>query len=645
MREQCCRRHDFSHGLFCESRTRPRSDISVLVRGQPDRNPYTTDRRRVEAFLLVLNWFCSRFSNACAQLLPSVPSPDLQNSGTSHFASEHTPAPGWQLVIQRKIRTMDYQQFDNSQQASSTTGYHPARRSTTTTTTTGLRRHSTSQLAASDVLLHHQQHHHHDHNNNSSNNDVAAMRQQWASRRSMFRKSVLERVFDLDRNGDAPDSSTKHSWLYMTLHPRSRRPQAQTYRRVSTSVILVDLLAFILSTDASLFVPHKIVFRCFDGVTSTFFLIEYVARLVIVTESERYGSLGPVLGRIKWMCSFSAMVDLLATLPFFINLVTGWRFASLMYLRAFRVLRILKMDGYIRAFGACYRVLYYNREILYVAILVCVFLVVVSAVMMYYLRPRNVDSEIFASIPATLFTSLLMLTGQDSLIRSSQGMPWYTKVVVGLTGSLSVVMVALPVSLLTWGFEAEALRCARKTRRHMKRAQTFDSSEHTELDDFVDTEKVISIDSDEEYLQIIAKKTSNDKNPVDNVERRLSPEMKTKTATAMIEQFLKEATDGRRYEALLDFVRSSSRKNNPPSPPPQHRHHVDEDDSSYTIFGAVDTSDDSDTRRRIMNLESSVLSVHAKLESITSLLQQRSPSRVLKQETDDETSSNTLGIV
>jgi hypothetical protein len=140
------------------------------------------------------------------------------------------------------------------------------------------------------------------------------------------------------------------------------------------------------------------------------------------------------------MIKFRAIVDLLATVPFFIQVGTGWDIPHLSYLRVFRVLRILRTYGYVRAFGACYRVVYYNREILWVAMLVCTFLVMLSSVLLYYFRPRNdFAEEKFQSIPSTIFLSVLMLTGQDLWIRGSENMPWYTKLMVGITGGLSVV--------------------------------------------------------------------------------------------------------------------------------------------------------------------------------------------------------------
>jgi hypothetical protein len=168
----------------------------------------------------------------------------------------------------------------------------------------------------------------------------------------VIRKGVLERIFDLDSSDDAQDLSQDHSYAYVTLHPRSTQVQSEIFKKFITSVIVFDLITYIVSTEPKLYQSRTALFHYLEGVTSCIFLLEYVARLATITENKRlYGYLGPIWGRLKWMKSFHAMIDLLATSPFFINVATGWEYPCLSYTRILRVTRILKTDGFIRAFG------------------------------------------------------------------------------------------------------------------------------------------------------------------------------------------------------------------------------------------------------------------------------------------------------
>jgi voltage-gated potassium channel len=293
----------------------------------------------------------------------------------------------------------------------------------------------------------------------------------------------------------------RHSFVYTLLNPHSKRIQAVAYKRFISVVILVDLLFFITSTDEHIMAKHKDFFHFSEGVSSTIFLIEYFCRLVIITESKRYKAAGPLFGRLQYLRSWPALIDLFATLPFFLEYPTGWNLPTLTYLRFFRLFRILKTEGYIRAMDAIYRVVYYNSEILYVAALLCIFLILVTAVLLYYLRPANKeDAEDFGSIAATFYMSTLMLTGQGG---PSGELPWYTKSIVLLTSVFSVAMFAIPASMLTWGFEAEAERMAKQAHKRLLQRRSTHGSSTTSTDDY-ESESPDDDSTDEEYFRIIA---------------------------------------------------------------------------------------------------------------------------------------------
>lgn len=237
------------------------------------------------------------------------------------------------------------------------------------------------------------------------------------------RSSVLRAIFT-PMVSEVEDMEKTHSFLYVMLHPRSETWHAEIFKKFISTLIIGDLIAFVISTEQPFYDKHWLWFQVMEGTTASIFLVEYIARVYVVIENEKFAIYGPLWGRLRWMCTFHAVIDVLATAPFFIYLLTGWDMPKLTYLRIFRVLRIMKTDSYARAFNACYRVVYFNREILWVAVLICLFLIVSSSVLLYYCRPRSGDDELeFQSIPSTLYLSVLILTGQDSFIRSSVNMP------------------------------------------------------------------------------------------------------------------------------------------------------------------------------------------------------------------------------
>jgi hypothetical protein len=138
------------------------------------------------------------------------------------------------------------------------------------------------------------------------------------------------------------------TFVYTMLNPRSSEWQAVMFKWFITIVILFDLLMFIISTEPGISDDQRILFQVAEGITSTIFLIEVVARLVTVTESQKYGEQGPFRGRLAYSMTFPAVIDAIATLPFFLEFSTGWDLPTLTYLRSFRLLRILKSSGMVQ---------------------------------------------------------------------------------------------------------------------------------------------------------------------------------------------------------------------------------------------------------------------------------------------------------
>eukprot|EP00539_Tryblionella_compressa_P011153 CAMPEP_0178783416 /NCGR_PEP_ID=MMETSP0745-20121128/3674_1 /TAXON_ID=913974 /ORGANISM="Nitzschia punctata, Strain CCMP561" /LENGTH=195 /DNA_ID=CAMNT_0020440927 /DNA_START=186 /DNA_END=773 /DNA_ORIENTATION=- len=165
--------------------------------------------------------------------------------------------------------------------------------------------------------------------------------------------------------------------------------------------------------------------------------------------------------------------------------------------------------------------------------------------------------------------------------------------VVAFTGALSVAMFALPVSLLTWGFEAEALRCARKTSRNMKRNNTFDTQ--------IDGASTSSMNSDEEYLKIIAKET--DKSESAGVSEAIQ-----RNVQELVERYLREDIGGKNSTVLMDFLMSNI---------PYREGDISLLERSESHFQNFDLS------QRVMKLETAVDSINSKLDSILQMMEIR----------------------
>ena len=191
---------------------------------------------------------------------------------------------------------------------------------------------------------------------------------------------------------------------------------------------------------------------------------EYVTRFCVAGERAKFRG---TAGRWRFVTSWASIVDLCSFMPWIAEKLIYWGedgdVPSTAYVRAFRVLRILKTDRFTGAADALGRVFYVNMHILGVAGVLAAMLVLFTSSLLYY---SGDGAEGFESIPATMYLSILMLTGQGE---PDGELTTLLKSLCAFTAIFSVAMVAIPASMLTFGFEIEAQRLVLKRRERRLR--------------------------------------------------------------------------------------------------------------------------------------------------------------------------------
>jgi voltage-gated potassium channel len=274
---------------------------------------------------------------------------------------------------------------------------------------------------------------------------------------------------------------------------------AFVFNRCLAALIVLCVVAFVLESVPKISSSETAAqaFYAFEAASSCIFLAEYVARLWTCVEARRYVHMSPWRARLGYVFTLRALVDLVSCLPFFVEL-GGGELPTLTWLKAFRMFRILKSERYTRAFSSVYRVVWYNSEILGVALFIGLLLMMTTSTLLWYLAPKHEvagdDADDFSSIPATFYLSILMLTGQGT---PTGVLPWYTKIIVMLTAVFSVPIFVIPSSMLTWGFEAEAERLMQKKRDARKKVKLAERR-GTRVDSSSSSEEENIFESDDE---------------------------------------------------------------------------------------------------------------------------------------------------
>jgi voltage-gated potassium channel len=234
-------------------------------------------------------------------------------------------------------------------------------------------------------------------------------------------------------------------WQLLEPAREGDRP-SHTVDLLVLTLILLNVVAVIMESMPALeeFQPA---FALFNVASVLVFTAEYLARVWSCTADPRYN--GPIRGRLRYMRTPLALVDLLAVAPFYIP-VTNTDLRSLRILRLFfRLARALKLARYDRSLRFLLEVYRAKRADLTVVIGGLLTLLLIASSLMYFAENRA-QPEVFSSIPAAMWWALVTLTtvGYGDIVPVTA----LGKLVASFVAVLGVGMFALPAGILASGF-------------------------------------------------------------------------------------------------------------------------------------------------------------------------------------------------
>lgn len=222
-------------------------------------------------------------------------------------------------------------------------------------------------------------------------------------------------------------------------------------------LICANVLAIIIDTLPGIALRYANFLLYFEVFSVAVFTVEYVLRVWACSENPRFP--GVFRGRLKFIFTPLALVDLMAILPFYLPAVFP---LELMVFRLFRLIRLLKITRYsasLKLFGTIVRS---KREELLTSFVLILVLLLFSSSLMYLVEHQN-QPKLFSSIPATMWWGVMTLTTVgygDMYPVSALG-----KILGSLIALFSVGIFALPSGIIVAGF-IEQVQKRRRTCPH-----------------------------------------------------------------------------------------------------------------------------------------------------------------------------------
>ncbi len=227
---------------------------------------------------------------------------------------------------------------------------------------------------------------------------------------------------------------------------------AQYVQLIVLLLIVISVGSLIVETVPNLNEKAYRAFAWIEKITVAFFTVEYLTRLWSCTTSERFQ--GTFTGRLRFITSPMAIIDLLAILPFYLTLIPiDLRF--LRFLRMLRIFRLAKLARYSGALQVLGNVVINKRFELGVTLFIGLILLIVSSSLVYFAE-NAVQPDRYSSIPATMWWSIATLTtvGYGDIYPITT----FGKIAGSVVAITGIGMFALPTGILGAAFVEEMSR-------------------------------------------------------------------------------------------------------------------------------------------------------------------------------------------
>tara|TARA_Y100000739_G_scaffold229342_1_gene243746 strand:+ start:82 stop:1278 length:1197 start_codon:yes stop_codon:yes gene_type:complete len=214
-------------------------------------------------------------------------------------------------------------------------------------------------------------------------------------------------------------------------------------------LILSNVAAIILETVDVISEAAGSFFYLFELFSVIIFTTEYILRVWSSVEepSGRFSS--PFLGRLRYILSPMAIIDLIAFLPFYLSTFFG---VDLRILRLFRLLRLVKLTRYSPALNAVGATMVSQHRALTAAFLVMIMALLFSSSIMFVFE-NEVQPEKFSSIPTAMWWGMATLTtvgyGDVAPVTPMGQLFGIITMIIGIG------MFALPTGIIATGFANE----------------------------------------------------------------------------------------------------------------------------------------------------------------------------------------------
>ena len=172
-------------------------------------------------------------------------------------------------------------------------------------------------------------------------------------------------------------------------------------------LIVLNIAAVCLESVKHIGNEYKVAFNAFEFFSVVIFSIEYVLRVWSAPARNDLGNSTNIIKRMKYIFSFTGLIDFLAIIPSILPYFFGG--LDLRLLRVLRLLRLLKISNYSSALEDFFSAIKADWRSFSAALYLMIIALFLSSALMY-IAEHDSQPEKFSSIPETMWWGLITLT-------------------------------------------------------------------------------------------------------------------------------------------------------------------------------------------------------------------------------------------
>jgi voltage-gated potassium channel len=228
--------------------------------------------------------------------------------------------------------------------------------------------------------------------------------------------------------------------------PSHSNKAARLFNVLLAVLIIANVTAVVLETVEPIRNRYSTAFSIAEHAATAVFSVEYVLRLWTAVDLRGGQFAHPIWGRLRYMRSFFALVDLVAVLPALLGLLGA---DDLRVLRLLRLLRMIKLTRHSKVFNLLWSVFREEAPTIGALLFILTLTLTVSGALAYMVEGEEQPAA-FSSIPAAMWWAIQTLTtvGYGDIVPVTA----VGKVLGGIVSIIGIGTLALFSGVITVGF-------------------------------------------------------------------------------------------------------------------------------------------------------------------------------------------------